>query len=219
VPWRACARTASGRATVHSCSRSRGRKADPGERAADITVDAPSILRALARQQRAAPPPACANRRPPGAGARASAFPPCHDPAPCGGDPDSQGPASPRARWPAGEAGGRGAAASSGPDAAAAGGDPDPDPDPAWARATLAALVAAQAAQQGRLAEDARRRHLAPAWGADAGERGGAQGAQGYGLGLQQDGGMSGAPAAGGCRGCEEFDVIAPWLPPAAGEH
>jgi hypothetical protein len=118
-------------------------------------------------------------------------------------------------RWPASEAGGRDGAAGSGPDAIASGGDPAPDPDPAWARATLAALVALQAAQQGRLAEAARQRHLAPAWGAAAGEGAGAQGGQGRGAGLRQDMGVRGSP--GGCRGCEEFDAIAPWLPPAAG--
>ncbi len=215
MPWRPCVRTASSLGTAHSYVYAAPARADARERAPQTSPQTRPAFCGRWHGGSGRPPRPHA----PPAGHQTLAHTQPHfrlsaTPRPAA-ELDSRGYASPRARWPAVETGGRGPAASSDPDTTAAAGDPAPDRDPAWARATLAALVAAQAAQQGRLAEAARRRHLAPAWGAAAGEGGGAQGGQGRDSGLQQDGGVSGAP--GGCRGCEEFDAIATWLPPAAG--
>lgn len=96
-------------------------------------------------------------------------------------------------------------------------------PDPAWERATLASLVAAQTAQQDRLAEAVRRRHAAAACAAAAAAqraaRHGPRGTAWLGAraGSRADGAGGRAQAAGETGICADFDALAPWHAPAPG--
>lgn len=98
-----------------------------------------------------------------------------------------------------------------------------PHQNPAWERATLVALVAAQTAQQERLAEAARRRHAAAACAAAAGAQGAAHQGSGAGPWLHPGAGgrayraPAGAPDADTGGLCAEFDALVPWQMPVPG--
>ena len=160
---------------------------------ADPAAQVYSIQAALASRQRAAH--RCSSMRPL-AGTAARALPPAEDGTATRGTTPRENPA------------------------AALG---TPHQDPAWERATLAALVAAQTAQQDRLAEAARRRHAAAACAAAAAAQWAAR--QGPGgaawlnakAGGRANGAHGRAPAADETGICAEFDALVPWQAPAPG--